>query len=345
MAIIINEKPLKDPEHIIMVDDGTGSSIVIPTLLISKETGKELTDFLTDPNIPENWKNLSSISAEFYISNPDNRVEYDIWYTPLQKSGLTFIHNFHSYNTLYSNNTLMTPRIVLWGCPGCMGSEYDNMCLGNNKKYCASPNNDYSQNGKKIVFEGLREKCIYNISFQVNQGEKWWEYMDYLYDYCFDTMTSSCRDEALYYVGIDKKKLNACIENSFFNDKEDNFLLREDYELIYASGIVYNPAVVINNLTYRGDLDPQSVFSAICAGFNETISVCNDKLNPLSRSSGSIIFVLVILLVIVNVILFYCYRRYTKREMREEMQLQITSVMTQYFALSDTSKIKKEDKP
>ena len=35
--------------------------------------------------------------------------------------------------------------------------------------------------------------------------------------------------------------------------------------------------------------------------------------------------------------MLYCYGRYAKREMKAEMELQISSVMSQYFALSDTS--------
>ncbi len=42
-----------------------------------------------------------------------------------------------------------------------------------------------------------------------------------------------------------------------------------------------------------------------------------------------------------SVLLLYCYRRYAKREMKEEMELQIGSIMSQYFALSES----KDKKP
>ena len=50
------------------------------------------------------------------------------------------------------------------------------------------------------------------------------------------------------------------------------------------------------------------------------------------------IAIIVIALIVVNVLLIYCYRRYTRREMKEEMQLQINSAVTQYFALSESQK-------
>lgn len=49
---------------------------------------------------------------------------------------------------------------------------------------------------------------------------------------------------------------------------EDNLILREDYDMWTTSGGSFYPQVIINNMTYRGDLKPDSIFKAICAGFN-----------------------------------------------------------------------------
>ena len=48
------------------------------------------------------------------------------------------------------------------------------------------------------------------------------------------------------------------------------------------------------------------------------------------------IVAIIIVVVLINVALIYLYRRYTKREIKEEMQLQISSMMSQYFALSES---------
>ncbi len=69
-----------------------------------------------------------------------------------------------------------------------------------------------------------------------------------------------------------------------------------------------------------------------------TPSVCNQD-QPLieakSGISGKTVFAIIVVVVAINAVLIYCYRRYTKREMKEEMQLQISSMMSQYFALSE----------
>jgi hypothetical protein len=42
----------------------------------------------------------------------------------------------------------------------------------------------------------------------------------------------------------------------------------------------------------------------------------------------------VVLLVVVNLILIILYRRCTNKEMKDDMQLQVNSAVSQYFALS-----------
>ena len=64
----------------------------------------------------------------------------------------------------------------------------------------------------------------------------------------------------------------ACVKRSFtsknWNSKTVSNLIIDDeikYWKSYGSGIY--PSIVINNITYRGQIDPLSVFNAICAGF------------------------------------------------------------------------------
>jgi len=85
-------------------------------------------------------------------------------------------------------------------------------------------------------------------------------------------------------------------------------------------------------------LDAENVFRSICAGFNVTPSVCNQDTHITEKEgglSGKAIFGIIVAIIIINVVLIYLYRRYSRREMKEEMQLQISSMMSQYFALSE----------
>jgi Kef-type K+ transport system membrane component KefB len=76
---------------------------------------------------------------------------------------------------------------------------------------------------------------------------------------------------------------------------------------------------------------------AICAGFNETPRVCLEE--EIKKRGGGIgfltILMIIVLVIALNIAFIYLYRRHTKREMREEMQLQISSIMSQYLALNE----------
>jgi len=46
------------------------------------------------------------------------------------------------------------------------------------------------------------------------------------------------------------------------------------------------------------------------------------------------IMYIVLALIILNVVLIYCYRRVSQREMKEDMRMHVNSAVSQYFALS-----------
>ena len=73
LAIIAdNEEELS--ENLIMADDGTGQSINIPSFIIRKKDGEKFKNTLKD---------LSTVflKVELDIAHPDNRVEYELWYS------------------------------------------------------------------------------------------------------------------------------------------------------------------------------------------------------------------------------------------------------------------------
>lgn len=77
-----------------------------------------------------------------------------------------------------------------------------------------------------------------------------------------------------------------CVKDSFSSDKYDsvdtnNTIIESEIEYwkTYGSGIY--PSLVINNRTYRGQLESLAVFNALCAGFADTPGLCNPTLNSL----------------------------------------------------------------
>lgn len=78
------------------------------------------------------------------------------------------------------------------------------------------------------------------------------------------------------------------------------------------------------------------MFKAICAGFNVTPEICIDE--SVKKARGGVgfmaIFMIAVLVILLNIVFIFLYRRHTKKEMREEMQLQISSIMSKYLALN-----------
>jgi hypothetical protein len=116
---IIYDNVEEGVDSIIMSDDGTGGGIKIPAMLISKSDGKKLFKFLEDYKNDE--KTLSSIAvlATFEIDKPDNRVEYDIWFTSSNDRAMDFIMEFTMTDFILGEQVLMTPHYVFWKCTYC----------------------------------------------------------------------------------------------------------------------------------------------------------------------------------------------------------------------------------
>lgn len=54
--------------------------------------------------------------------------------------------------------------------------------------------------------------------------------------------------------------------------------------------------------------------------------------------SGGTVVLIVFLVILINMTVVWCYRRYNKREMNQEMHMQIESAVTQYYSLAQKGK-------
>jgi hypothetical protein len=94
---IVMDHTNEDTERLVMVDDGTGAGIRIPSMIISKKDGKTLLDWITSASEKEREK--MAIMAIFEMDRPDNRVEYDLWFTSSSTRMAEFITDFAKLDT------------------------------------------------------------------------------------------------------------------------------------------------------------------------------------------------------------------------------------------------------
>ena len=125
--------------------------------------------------------------------------------------------------------------------------------------------------------------------------------------------------------------------------------MAEDRRWSQKIGIILHPAVSINNITYRGDINGYDVFRAICAGFSDQPPVCKgDNVFDVVQLQDQLIYRLkrknlakvihivgaVLLVLSLNLMALCLYRRYAKKKMNQELSNQVNSAVSQYFKLS-----------
>ena len=97
MAIIADNKPGENPGVVIMVDDGSGHSISIPSVLISYNDAEKLKEYLKPITKDDELTAPIIMEVRFEMYHPDDRVEYDLWYSSSDLKGLQFISSMRKF--------------------------------------------------------------------------------------------------------------------------------------------------------------------------------------------------------------------------------------------------------
>jgi len=352
MAVIIDNKPGEIVEQVIMVDDGTGSGIKIPSMLISKKDGRKILDQF------EEWKEAEEdldederghkacvqLIGSFDLPHPDNRVEYDLWYSSEDEQAMDFLADFEEYHYRYKEHVYFTPRIFSFECKGWEEETLEKDCFSKGK-YCAhSARARGALSGRDILTENLRQKCLHN-KLQKNKKEKyWWAYIQYVHELCPDGITSSCSRKGMEEIEVKFEDIESCVGDSFSGgsrSSSENTILAKEAKEWKNNGPSFHPAVVINNEAYRGFLSADNVFEAICQGFKKHPSECKGVVGDSQDYNGistEMMILIVVGILACNLVLLILYRRYYKQEMQNDVRMAAHSAVSQYFAIQNNDK-------
>ena len=167
--------------------------------------------------------------------------------------------------------------------------------------------------------------------------------MQYVHKMCYEEINEECSKLGHKHINREYQKTMDCVSKSFDGGNmqtDDNKILKAEADGWRSYGSAYWPSIVINDRTYRGDLVPDNVLNAICAGFSEEPGFCKTFRQEEGFSytpegiTGNILIMVVVFLIIVNIVLILIYRKCSNREMKDDMQMQVNSAVSQYFALS-----------
>lgn len=161
--------------------------------------------------------------------------------------------------------------------------------------------------------------------------------MHSVHEQCYGSVNEDCSRLAHKDNGMDFYTTHQCVVDSFGGIKDYDVSQQANLknEMIESEMRYYNkygpatfPGIVINNQTFRGQLEIEAVLNGICAGFNEPPKMCNKYLNDYNindtdllfmkegRHSVSHVFGICLGVMFVVLIILCFYRRFAKRQMK-----------------------------
>lgn len=99
VALVINNDD-NDPKNIIMIDDGTGSDIMIPLILISKKDGEILKDYYIRNQMNTDSLKKLILDIDFQIEHNSNTALVEIFMNSESSEIYNLIEQFTKYSDL-----------------------------------------------------------------------------------------------------------------------------------------------------------------------------------------------------------------------------------------------------
>lgn len=145
---------------------------------------------------------------------------------------------------------------------------------------------------------------------------------------------------------IDINYVDKCVKDSFDGSKDmeldDNTDLRMMQKEWQDYGHKIYPSLIVNDVTFRGTMNPKNVVEAVCSGFDKMPRACRKFMrkegivlnNRHGGVSHKLLALIILALIVTGLIIMLMYRRCMKTEMQQEMKMQVSSAVSQYIALS-----------
>ena len=293
-AILINDTPNEPIESVLISDYAyKGNDITIPVIVMNYENGTTLKQFIFNNNSSASI----DITIHFEITNKTDKVDVNIWYSADDEQIYKLFTDMSKYyNMLLSSAKFVNVNIHVITYRHMEYSEYSvnkyavDHCYGSGK-YCIQQNKLGINDGRAIVKEDIRQKCVYAI------GGNYMKYMEGFYKECIcnGMFNEKCAEKVMENEGIKKEDVNQCISDSFINENDDcsrnefimeNEILNNEYKIREVNYVEKSPTVFINKKLYFGNINSNYIMEAVCAYSTNPTYICqNDTF--ITQSQGS----------------------------------------------------------
>jgi len=321
-----------------LIDDGYGQEIMIGTLIVSESVG----------NLIQEFRNQTiEASLEFELPSATDTVSIKLYSSSKNLLALDLIMGLNEMSDSLDFDLLkLEPHYVHWKCSQCeetnFSSEVENCLSGG--RYCAvDPDGSTGPLfGSDIVQQNLKEICIY----QSYEPKVWVNYMSNYYTQCQD-MSKECNSKVMKEIDINEKSVNTCVRNSVEGNNiklDDNKILKKERQKWLELNTPFYPVLLINNSTYYGHWDAKSVLNSACSSFKTTPEFCKQSQSQTPIKGVSLTSVIVVLVVCFGllVVCLVVYRIQVRKQMKAELKRQVSTAVSQYFALQDSNYLERD---
>ena len=346
MIILINGG--REPIQYVIMNDENANDIYIPVGLISEQNGKIILE----------TKNKIIVEINFSNKEIFENVELKFFFSSSEPRAYKLIDDLTQYIDKFKNQVIFKPIYVVHQNPYYSNEnpKSDPLCLSRGK-YCYFPKSTtIIQDGRKILMEDLRQKCIYNKNKK--NIKVYYNYIKNFNSECmkkdFEKFNEYCSKNVLENIGLPLDYLDKCLANSFnvdnllstsYVDNENN-ILKKEYEEILKYSLTTFPAVVINNKTLLEAINEVNIVTELCNNvkikpdFCSYITGLTDKHIQMTNTKKFWVYFLVVVLIMINISMFFICRKYIITLINDKIKIgsididgRIRNLVNNYFTL------------
>jgi len=344
----------EDIEHIIMADDGWGTKIKIPSILLTHADGQRLIDAVVHAQEAGN-KDEQAVFAELEWNIPQKDVvAVDFWTDAANEQGTRFLVDYSKDAETLKGHLRFSPHYHIFSLP----VDYNDLCKDRNTaKFCADdPDGPGDITGHDVVLEDLRQLCLFSVTAEENvdgmkdsrYSKTFWDYIDRFAKECPIVDKAAARppkgvspDEYRFGEKCSLRILRGLIPKKMHdfetcvNGPDGLKLLEEEKENMAWSVL----AIRINGWRFSGMLERNLVTKAVCSSFIEPPAPCKTLLKEMEGSlskvtnnkgvgAGPVTLILLVtlvllMLVVIVAIAVYFYQSYLRKSVRTALREEV----------------------
>lgn len=348
---------VKKVEEKILGDDGWGSEVKIPSILVSNAAGNELFAAMAGDN-------SADIIVELAWDIPQSQVvSVDFWWSSGAKGAQQFLSHFKDYAEVLGHSMQFMPHYFVFDVPAASAEDMGQLCTDSSGlkgvRHCApDPDGPGPITGSDVANEDVRQLCLWHKTAERSSplvddakfSSFWWDYVSQIYSKCpFEEANRQLRfgSKTCSYKVMNSMSLNLDVIDACVRHYGENYLEESASQSAWSE-----EALRINGWRYQGALDPESVLKAVCSGYSVKPPACEELIHGgmrkavhmlkhkvasgLSKNAFGLLMGAICILSVINC---YLYRRHitklVKKQMAEEVMLEVQSQMADYSKMEE----------